>query len=244
MKKVLILFVLITVSAAVSGEEPWLSAPVQKGYPGKVNKNQRPKSKAATFPKWAVHSNLLGFVQFGPVVSLEYNFTRSLTLDAHARFSSVGALTPILHNAVVDRGGRPDQFSGIAFGGGPKWFVKTKKDKVYVGLLFEYEMSDVLYLEDYVNEWNRDNRKMILMLNPGYRFRFAQKLIPGSHRKLDQSIREGLFLNTGIYVGAERNQYKWDYTDPESIGSEDPTPREGREIKPFGMLEVSVGIEF
>jgi hypothetical protein len=84
---------------------------------------------------------------------------------------------------------------------------------------------------------------MILMLNSGYRFRFGQKLIPGSYRQFDKFIRESLFVNTGIYLGAERNQYVWQYNDPEADNT-DPTPREGTEIKPFGMLEVSVGIEF
>jgi hypothetical protein len=244
MKKVLILFVLISVSAIVSGEEPWPPDLVQKDYPGKVNRNKRPVSKASTFPRWAFHSNLLGFVQFGPVVTAEYNISRSLSFSAHTRFSSLGALTPTLHQADVDRGGRPDDFSGIAFGGGPLWYLKTRKDKVYVGLLFEYEMSDALYQQDYVNEWNQENRKMILMLNSGYRFRFAQKLIPGQHRPFDKFLREALFLNTGICAGAERNEFNWDYTDPESIGADDTTPRSGREIKPFGMLEVAVGIEF
>ncbi len=243
MKKVLILSVLVLISAFVRGEEPWSSDLVQKQYPDKVSKNYKPKSKSVDFPRWAFHSNLLGFVQFGPVVSAEYNFTRNLTLNAHARFSSVGALTTIMHEADVDEGGRPDQFSGIAFGGGPIWFFRMRKDKAYVGLQFEYEMSDVLYMEDYVNEWNRDNRKVILMLNTGYRFRFAQKLRPGPHRQFDQFIRDNFFLNTGLYVGGERNQYKWDYTEPEA-GSDDLTPREGTEIKPFGMFEVSVGIEF
>lgn len=243
MKKVLILAVLIMVSLFARGEEPLSSDPLQQKYPTKVNKNKRPKSLAATFPKWAVHSNLLGFVQFGPLVTAEYNFTRKITLNAHVRFSSVGALTPILHMADVDRGGRPDQFSGIAFGGGPLWFFKTKKDKAYVGLDFEYELSDVLYQEDYVNEWNQDNRKMILMINSGYRFMFGEKLIPASNRKFDKFLRKNLFLNTGIYVGAERNKYNWHYTDPEADES-DPTPRSGTEIKPFGMLEVSVGLEF
>jgi hypothetical protein len=32
------------------------------------------------------------------------------------------------------------------------WFFKTKKDKAYLGLLLEYEMSDALYMDDYVNE--------------------------------------------------------------------------------------------
>lgn len=243
MKKVLILAVLISTSLYVSGEEPWSSDPSPQKYPTRVGRHYKPKSLAARFPRYAVHSNLLGFVQFGPVVSAEYNFTRSLSFNAHARFPSVGALTQILYQADNDRGGRPDQFSGIAFGGGPLWFFKTKKDKVYVGLQFEYEMSDVLYQEDYVNEWNQDNRKMILMLNSGYRFMFGEKLIPATNRKVDKFIRKGLFLNTGIYVGAERNKYNWHYTDPEADES-DPTPRSGTEIRPFGMLEVSVGLEF
>ncbi len=243
MKKVLILIVLISTSIIVSGEEPWSSAPSQQDYPVKVNKKYKPKSGAASFPRWGLHSNLLGFVQFGPVVSLEYNFTRHITLSAHVRFPSVGALTKMIYEADVDRGGRPDKFSGIAFGGGPLYFFNVKKDKAYAGILFEYEMADALYQEDYVNEWTQDNKKMILMLNSGYRFRFGQKIIPGEHRQFDKFIREGLFVNTGIYLGAERNQYIWKYNDPEADNT-DPTPREGTEIRPFGMLEVSVGLEF
>jgi len=242
MKKVLILIVLISTSIIVSGEEPWAFAPSQQNYPGKVGKNYKPKSVAVDFPRWSLHSNLLGFVQFGPVVSLEYNFTRHITLNAHVRFPSVGALTKMIYEADVDRGGRPDNFSGIAFGGGPLYFFNVKKDKAYAGILFEYEMADALYQEDYVNEWTQDNKKMILMLNSGYRFRFGQKTIAGSHRQFDKFIREGLFVNTGIYLGAEKNQYVWKYNDPEA--DPDPTPREGTKIRPFGMLEVSVGLEF
>jgi hypothetical protein len=243
MKKALILIILVAASVIVRGEEPWASALYQQDYPAKVGKKYKPKSAANNFPKWALHSNLLGFVQFGPVVSAEYNFTRHITLNGHVRFPSLGALTKMIYEADVDRGGRPDKISGIAFGGGPMYFFTVKKDKAYAGILFEYEMTDALYQEDYVNEWSQDNSKMILMLNSGYRFRFGQKLINGGHRQFDKFIREGLFVNTGIYLGAERNQYVWQYNDPDADDT-DPTPREGTEIKPFGMLEVSVGLEF
>lgn len=242
-KKLLILVILTSAALVARGEEPLTDDAKQKKYPAKVNRNQRPKSLAANWPRWAVHSNLLGFVQFGPVVSGEYCITRDLTFSAHVRFTPVGALTPILHQAKTDNGGRPDRFSGIAFGGGPLWFFQIWNDKAYVGLTGEYEMSNVLYLEDFVNEWERENRKVIAMFNTGYRFMFGQKLIPASSRKADQFIRDGLFLNAGIYAGAEWNRYIWDYTDP-AVGSDDLTPREGTEIKPFGMLELSVGLEF
>ncbi len=243
MKRFLILLVLISAVSIARGEDPCIGDELQKKYPEKVNRNQRPKSSATNWPRWTVHSNLLGFVQFGPVLSGEFNITRNLTLSAHARFSSLGALTPILYQAEPDDGGRPDRFSGIAFGGGPLWFFEIKNDKAYVGLTGEYELSNVLYLEDYVNEWERDNRKVIAMLNTGYRFMFGQKLIPASSRKADQFIRDGLFLNAGIYAGAEWNRYQWDYTEA-GVGSGDLTPRSGTEVKPFGMLELSVGLEF
>jgi len=243
MKRFLVLLVLISAAAVVRGEEPSSSEGLQKKYPVNVNKNQRPKSFAASWPRWSVHSNLLGFVQFGPVVTAEYNITRQLAFGAHARFPSVGALTPVLHHAGAENGGRPDKISGIAFGGGPLLFFKLRRDLAYIGLTGEYEMSDVLYLEDYVNEWRQDNRKVIAMVNGGYRFLFAHKLIPASPRKRDTFFREGLFMNAGFYAGAERNQFQRIYTDPEADGS-DVSPREGTTIKPFGMIELSVGLKF
>ena len=243
MKKVLLLIFLISFSVIVTGEEPFLSGSLQTKYPAKVGQNNKPKSQKNNFPRWAVHANLLGFVQFGPVVSVEYGVSRHFVLNAHVRFPSLGALTKATYEADLDRGGRPDNYSGIAFGGGPLYFFDVKKDKAYAGLLFEYEISNVLYQEGYVNEWSQDNNKMILMLNSGYRFRFGQKLIQGPNRKFDKFIREGLFLNTGVYVGAEKNNYTWNYTDP-AAGIDDTRPRQGDKIKAFGMVEISVGMEF
>ena len=243
MKKVLILIFLISFSAIAAGEEPFSSGAPQQKYPTKVGENNKPKSQKNNFPRWAAHANLLGFVQFGPVVSLEYGVSRHFVLNAHVRFPSVGALTKVIYEADVEYGGRPDQYSGIAFGGGPLYFFDVKKDKAYAGLLFEYEISNTLYQEDYVNEWSQDNNKMILMLNSGYRFRFGQKIIPGPNRQFDKFIRERLFVNTGVYVGAEKNNYTFSYKDPDG-GLDDTRPREGSKVKAFGMLEVSVGIEF
>ncbi|MBK7732699.1 MAG: hypothetical protein IPI37_08060 [Bacteroidales bacterium] len=59
------------------------------------------------------------------------------------------------------------------------------------------------------------------------------KLIPASPRKGDLFLREGLFLNAGFYAGAEKNQFRWSYTDPEADGS-GVSPREGSKIKLSG----------
>ncbi|MDZ7634610.1 MAG: hypothetical protein U5L72_09330 [Bacteroidales bacterium] len=140
MKKILLLLVLVSASLVLSAEDPVVNDQTTQKYPTGMKPNQRPKSPSVTFPRWSVHSNLLGFLQFGPVLSAEYGFTRNLALNAHVRFSR-WALTPILYQADVDDGGRPDQFSGIAFGGGPMWFIQTKKDKAYVGFILNMRLQ-------------------------------------------------------------------------------------------------------
>lgn len=38
-------------------------------------------------------------------------------------------------------------------------------------------------------------------------------------------------------------KYNWDYIDPTYVGSSH-NPKSGKDIIPFGMLEVTLGIEF
>ena len=90
MKKVLLLIFLISFSVIVLGEEPFLSGSLQTKYPVKVGQNNKPKSLKNDFPRWAVHANLLGFVQLGPVVSVEYGVSRHFVLNAHVRFPFSG----------------------------------------------------------------------------------------------------------------------------------------------------------
>ena len=61
------------------------------------------------------------------------------------------------------------------------------------------------------------------MFNGGYRFRF----------------NEGLYINTGAFLGAAHNSWNWYYIDT-SYGP----GNEGSDLIPFGMLEVSFGLEF
>ena len=219
-----------------SGSEPYSpSAAAPKRRPMKNRKIEQ--------PKWAFQSNLAGFVQFGPDLTVEYSPANRFVLNGHVRFPSLGALTKVANEEDTDEGGRPDQYSGYVFGGGAYYTFDNKKDKVYMGLLFDYEMAEMLFLEGYYEERSREEKNMILMLNGGYRFRFNQKLRPGPYRKADQFIREGLFVNTGFYLGAIRSNYSWDYTDP-NAGVGDTSPRNGIEFRPYGMIEISVGIEF
>jgi len=83
-----------------------------------------------------------------------------------------------------------------------------------------------LYARDDQWEWFEDESNTIMYLNGGYRFRFSG----------------GFFINTGAFLGAAISKSEWDYTDP-SYGSFDTDSRSGTDVVPFGMLEVTFGIE-
>jgi hypothetical protein len=173
--------------------------------------------------KFAISVNPLGFVQFGPLASLEVGVTKSLVVNAHVRFPSVGLLTYVMHE---DDDGL-DELSGIAFGAGSVYFFGKQRSKPYAGVLLEYEMLEKLYAQDDPWEWEETNNTGVFVCNGGYRFRF----------------KGGFFINTGAYLGAAFSKYKWNYTDPDYVSYEDET-FEGTDITPFGMVEVTVGIEF
>ena len=85
----------------------------------------------------------------------------------------------------------------------------------------------MLYANNEQWEWEKSTKSIVFIFNGGYRFRFDG----------------GFFINTGALLGAASTRYNWDYVDP-SYGSSDETSREGKDITPFGMLEVTLGIEF
>ena len=190
------------------------------------NKTREVKSEdSEEYPlsKIALSVNPLGFAQFGPLVSIEAGVAKSLVVNAHVRFSSVGLLTYVVNE---DDDGL-DELSGIAFGAGSIYFFGKQRSKPYVGVLLEYEMLKKVYAQYDPWEWEDNDNNGIFVVNGGYRFRF----------------KSGFFINTGAYLGAALSFYEWDYTDPDYV-SNDPEAREGTDVTPFGMVEVTVGIEF
>ncbi|MDP3002800.1 MAG: hypothetical protein Q8N38_06715 [Bacteroidales bacterium] len=176
-----------------------------------------------TMSKFALSLNPLGFCQFGPLINAEFGLTENVVLNTHVRFSSLGLVSYLIH---YHEDGL-DELSGIAFGGGPLYFIGARRSKPYVGILLEYDQAKMLYAKDEQWEWEQTSKSIIFIFNGGYRFRFEG----------------GFFINTGAYFGAASTRYEWDYTDP-SYGNNDHTSRDGTDITPFGMLEVTVGIEF
>jgi hypothetical protein len=171
---------------------------------------------------FALSVNPLGFVQFGPMVNMEFGFPNNMVLNIHTRFPSAGLLSYV----VLDHSDGIDDLSGIAFGGGLLFFMTDNKHKPYVGGLLEYHTADILYGEGDSWEWDKTENALVIAANGGYRFRFGH-----------------FFLNTGAFLGAAFVSYEWEYTDP-SYGEYDDDPRDGTDVQPFGMLEVTLGVEF
>ncbi len=172
--------------------------------------------------KFALSLNPLGFIQFGPVINAEFGIKENIVLNTHVRFPSVGLLTYVVkyHDDGLD------ELSGIAFGGGFIYFFGEYMSKPYIGGMLEYHRTESLYAKDEGWEWSQIDRSVVFIFNGGYRWRFEG----------------GFFVNTGAFLGAAVGNYDWEYADP----SYDPYEPggDGKDVTPFGMFEVTLGLEF
>lgn len=193
---------------------------------GSEEKKEAPSAKEDenNISRFALSVNPLGFVQFGPMINAEFGITKNLVLNAHVRFPTLGLLTIYTYD---DDGVNPDELSGYAFGGGMIYFFGEKRNKPYAGAMIEYQKAVLIYDQGETWETEETDNSIGLVLNGGYRFRF----------------KGGFFINTGAYLGAAYTTYTWFYTDPSYV-SYDYDEFDGTEIFPFGMVEVTVGIEF
>lgn len=172
--------------------------------------------------KFALSLNPLGFIQFGPVINAEFGIKENIALNTHVRFPSLGLLTYVVkyHDDGLD------ELSGIAFGGGVIYFFGENMSKPYVGGMLEYHRTESLYAKAEGWEWSQIDRSGVFIFNGGYRWRFEG----------------GFFVNTGVFFGAAMGNYDWEYADP-SYDPDEPAG-DGKDVTPFGMFEVTLGLEF
>ena len=173
--------------------------------------------------KFALTFNPLGFVQFGPIIGGEFKLQENLVLTAHVRIPSMGVLSYVVE---ADDDGL-DELSGTAFGAGITYFLGSNKNKPYIGAIIGKQTVNTLYARGKQWEWAETNKSSLFFFNGGYRFRF----------------NKGFFINTGAYLGTASTKWDWQYTN-RSYGQFDPEPRSGKTINAFGMLELTVGLEF
>ena len=215
------MIILLVIPAFTSGQMS--SFPAQSEIPS-VPDSPLMASNGDTYPisRFALSVNPLGFLTFGPVISMEVGLTGSLVVNANVRFPSLGLLTWVAE----DEGEGLDELSGIGFAGGLIYFFGDNMGKPYVGGLIGYQKLDGLYAQDDQFEFTQITNAIQFIANGGYRFRF----------------NGGFFINTGGYVGVESSKWEWEYTDS-SVGSSDEITS-GNDIGPFWMAEITLGFEF
>jgi hypothetical protein len=175
-----------------------------------------PDSDRGTDPGFSLFINPLGFIQFGPFMGVEIPLKGNVVLNAHTRISSLGLLSYVV------RGEDVDKISGYCLGAGPVVLLGEGQNRPYLGMLIEYDKADALYHKGASNERTNREHNIAFFFNGGYRFRFSS----------------GFFVSTGAFLGVARTTWTEDYTDPDREDEEDGG------IRPFGMFEVTLGLEF
>ena len=172
-----------------------------------------------------IYANVLGFLEFGPMVGTEVTLASHLIIDGHARFSPAGLLMYVI--TADDEEGWVDKLSGMAVGGGLKYFMPSRPGGFYAGMLFEYGWQTQYYAEDEDWYWKSWNKYIVTMASAGYKFRFDS----------------GFYINTGLQAGAAiLTEAHWQYL--KNYHSDPSIHEDDLEVHPFGMLEVGLGFEF
>jgi hypothetical protein len=138
-----------------------------------------------SWPGTAIHFNLLGLAQAGPVVQLEINLVKGLYLVPGLRYSYLGYASGHLMTSGAD----DSEYSPASFGaslGIRQFFAMPKKNRlVFTGLFGEYSSDKATYNLDSQWESLRTRNAVNVMANVGYRWWF----------------RKDFFLHIGVYGG-------------------------------------------
>lgn len=222
MRSILSILILLLMFNSLKGQD--ISIPGNesdiRSFPYTALKKTNPGNTVSTF---AFSFDPLGLIQFGPSFSAELKIRKNLIMNARIRLPALGELSYVIQA----RTDGLNEFSGIAWGGGLIYLAGNNMNKPYIGFIVEYYSTRGLYAENEEWEWSRNDKAVMLFLNAGYRFRFAG----------------GYFINAGALCGIAMDKYNWEYTVP-VYGLNDKRNRNGSLFAPFGMLELSIGIEF
>jgi len=173
----------------------------------------------------AVLINPLGFLQFGPIVDLDFRVGPNTQVGGQLRFSGLG----LLYHLVASGGyTEADEvlMSSMAVGTGVKYFFENPDSphRLYVGGVFEYGWGGTRGSIGYTDEWEGSHQYWDILTNFGYRWRFPSNI----------------FINVGILTGAANTtQSEWWFI--RTPGQK----KEGTKKMVFViMAEVSFGLEF
>jgi hypothetical protein len=188
------------------------------------------KKNAGPMGKGYVNFHPLGLLQFGPLVQLGINAGKDLFITAHYRYHALGLVSQAIawgYDADYAKWSSMALGAGvtkcISFSGGPHRF--------YAGGMVDFgwggSVADDADWEDY--KWESDVLSLAFVGNTGYRFRFPSGFMLGL----------GGFAGLGFELMDEVT-----YTETPLPPDVDRHESADKNLWPFIMLEVSLGIEF
>ncbi|MFZ1083058.1 MAG: hypothetical protein WAO19_14165 [Candidatus Kryptoniota bacterium] len=163
----------------------------------------------------------LGFLQFGPILGVEYTANPNLSVGAHVRIPSLGLLT---YAVFTSDGETADVISGLGIGADVKYYSQSVRNGFYFGGLLEYAYGSATYSQGYTGEWINSNTFLVIACDGGYKF----------------DLSKNFFLNVGATLGAVTSlSVKPSVFPNETNPSED---KSGPTTTIFGMLDLTFGV--
>jgi opacity protein-like surface antigen len=175
----------------------------------------------------------LGFVQFGPLIGLEFRANDGLTIDVHWRYAKLGFTYAALVQALNPDETKDISFGAMGFGSQVRYYfpLSRRAGRPYFGGMFEYSIDKGTTEKGEDWESTYDSRQMVFCATGGYRYR----------------IGTGFNMTLGLMAGCAFGiSNEWSYTDqvtpynPSKAGIQENDPV----TIPFAMLELGIGWEF
>ena len=157
----------------------------------------------------------LGFLQFGPIVQVEFNTFDYMYGSAHLRWAGGG----ILMHAIMAAYDEDLGFNSFGFGVGNRYlfYSPEKSHAPYIGSMFDFSINYFSGI-GYSGDYEGDSKTILFLVSGGYQWRFEKS-----------SLNLGLMLGVANTLSSD-----WYYLDSPSTIYDGDTP-----VIFIGMLELS-----
>lgn len=163
-----------------------------------------------SYPGGAIHFNLLGLAETGPVIQAEIQLFKGLYLVPGFRYNYLGIASHQLMNGLED----DSKYLPGSFGaslGIRQFFALQKKNRlVFIGLFGEYSTDKASYNLESQWESERVRNAVNVVTNVGYRWWFRRDLFlhVGIYGGISFELSDESIYQLGAYKGDLEKEYK------------------------------------
>lgn len=156
----------------------------QNGDKEVIKFSDNEQNERRPFPKSSFNLNLLGLIQFGPILQQEIQIGNSLYFTPHLRLGYLGVLSHAVWTEFDDKSKMDPLNFGLGMGLRQLTFSGAKSNAMYFGGFVEYSVGGSTYDIGTNGETDERGSYLTILPNVGYRWRYPS----------------GRFLNLGLYL--------------------------------------------